>query len=74
MRTLNLSIKCEGESWYIANDMQFFILCPLFMILIYRWRGIGLGVLAAASLGSILAPGLYAGINELPPTQIPWKS
>lgn len=29
--------ECLGWSWYLANDMQFYIISPIFLILIYRF-------------------------------------
>lgn len=65
--------QCEAESWYIANDMQFFILSPLFAFLLWKWNMVGIIVLGAASLASILAPGIVIGTEGLPPTQVFWK-
>jgi hypothetical protein len=31
-----------GETWYLACDMQMFILSPLFIYPLWRWRKIGL--------------------------------
>ena len=48
--------ECLGVSWYLANDMQFFIITPLLLILMYkfRWYGIiGPGGLIAASTAVI---------------------
>lgn len=30
--------QCFGHSWYLAVDMQLFVLSPLFVYLIYRYR------------------------------------
>ncbi|CAB4021608.1 nose resistant to fluoxetine 6-like [Paramuricea clavata] len=48
--------ECLGVSWYLANDMQFFVITPPLLILMYkfRWRGIiGPGSLIAASTAAI---------------------
>lgn len=34
--------QCLGWTWYLPNDMQFFLLLPLFVYLLYRWRVIGI--------------------------------
>ena len=27
---------CIGQSWYLANDMQFFVIAPLFIVLLFK--------------------------------------
>ncbi|XP_068723266.1 nose resistant to fluoxetine protein 6-like [Montipora capricornis] len=41
---------CIGWSWYLANDMQFYIISPLVIFLVYRfkWKGV------FASVGGLL--------------------
>ena len=28
---------CNSESWYLSNDMQFYVVAPLFIVLLF-WR------------------------------------
>ncbi|KAL4237446.1 hypothetical protein ACF0H5_002163 [Mactra antiquata] len=36
---------CMGWTWYLANDMQFYLVFgPMFIILFSRWRRVGVGV------------------------------
>ncbi|XP_059352860.1 nose resistant to fluoxetine protein 6-like isoform X2 [Daphnia carinata] len=35
-------LECMGETWYLACDMQMFLLSPLFIYPLWRWRRIGL--------------------------------
>ena len=45
--------QCLGQTWYLANDMQFFIIAPPITYVIWKWKRIGLafsGLLLAASL------------------------
>ncbi|GIY81470.1 nose resistant to fluoxetine protein 6 [Caerostris extrusa] len=49
---LTASEQCMGWAWYLANDMQFYVICPLFLIALWRRPVIGyslLGVTFAAS-------------------------
>ena len=47
-----------GVTWYLAADMQLFIISPIFVYVLWRWWKIGLGwtVFAIASvLGATIA-------------------
>ncbi|XP_055947333.1 nose resistant to fluoxetine protein 6-like [Argiope bruennichi] len=44
--------ECMPWSWYLANDMQFYIISPLLLITLYRWPKIGYSFL-----------GLFFGIS-----------
>ncbi|KAF8797101.1 Nose resistant to fluoxetine protein 6 like protein [Argiope bruennichi] len=33
--------QCMSWSWYLANDMQFYIISPLFLITLWRWPKVG---------------------------------
>ena len=49
-----LGEECMGWTWYLANDMQFFVLAPLVLIPLYHVFPVGLlisGVLLAATFG-----------------------
>ncbi|GBM27686.1 Nose resistant to fluoxetine protein 6 [Araneus ventricosus] len=36
---------CMTWAWYLANDMQFYVISPLFLITLYRWPKIGYSLL-----------------------------
>ncbi|XP_029182927.2 nose resistant to fluoxetine protein 6-like [Acropora millepora] len=38
--------ECLGWSWYLANDMQFYVISPLLLFLVFRfrWKGVLVGV------------------------------
>ena len=40
--TLYYRLQCMGETWYLACDMQMFLISPLFIYLLWRWRKIGI--------------------------------
>ena len=58
------SDQCYGVTWYLANDMQFFIVSPIFLILLYHFWKIGLATIAGTMLASIAVIGVLAGIKN----------
>ncbi|KAK3084394.1 hypothetical protein FSP39_012849 [Pinctada imbricata] len=67
--------QCMGWSWYLANDMQFFILSPIFIILLYRWRRAGIVVTIATIACCIIARAVtvYELGIYIPSVQTPTK-
>ena len=59
------SDQCYGVTWYLANDMQFYIVSPIFLILLYHFWKIGLAAIAGTMLVSTAVIGTSAGINDL---------
>ncbi|XP_073233069.1 nose resistant to fluoxetine protein 6-like [Porites lutea] len=58
----SLAKECLGWSWYLANDMQFYIISPLLLFIIYRLRWIGLGAGVGGLLtASLLVTGVLIG-------------
>ncbi|XP_071850235.1 O-acyltransferase like protein-like [Apostichopus japonicus] len=59
---------CMGWSWYVANDMQFYVISPLFLILLAnrKTRKIGLIVVGALLLASCIVTATLTGYYGLP--------
>ena len=47
---------CMGETWYLANDMQFFLVAPIIVFLIWKIKRVGLVVSGLLALASALVP------------------
>ncbi|CAL1287085.1 unnamed protein product [Larinioides sclopetarius] len=58
---------CVGWSWYLANDMQFYIISPLFLYPLWRWPRVGFGILASILLGTWITTGVLSYKFDLIP-------
>uniref|UniRef100_A0A1I8IP37 NRF domain-containing protein n=1 Tax=Macrostomum lignano TaxID=282301 RepID=A0A1I8IP37_9PLAT len=56
---------CMGWSWYLANDMQFYIVSPLLFCLLAIKPALGVGVTSALLLASVTAMGIHSTVNGL---------
>ncbi|KAK3105107.1 hypothetical protein FSP39_017376 [Pinctada imbricata] len=48
---------CMPWSWYLAADVQFYVISPILLILLYRYRNIALSVIVSLILGSMFVRG-----------------
>ena len=55
---------CHGVTWYLAVLMQFFIISPIFLLLLYHYWKIGLVTIVGTMLVSIAIIGTLAGIED----------
>ena len=55
---------CYVVSWYMAVVMQFFIISPIFLILLYHFWKIGFAIIVGTMLTSIAILGTLAGIKD----------
>ncbi|CAG7728020.1 unnamed protein product [Allacma fusca] len=73
----NESDLCYPESWYLANDMQFFLLSPLLIYPLWRFKLIGVGTTCLAAIASIVVSAVVTHQMEWAPTviySIPFKN
>ena len=57
---------CLGQTWYMANDMQFFIISPIFIYSLWRSKIFGLILGGAAVVASIVTPTVISYVTEQP--------
>lgn len=65
--------QCIGQAWYLAVDMQLFLLSPLFIYPLWRWRKAGLAFLAFVATISYATIFTAYAIYDLPPAYIPTR-
>ena len=56
--------QCYVVTWYLAIDMQFFIISPIFLLLLYNLWEIGFTTIVGTMLASIAIIGVLAGIKN----------
>ncbi|CAD6245210.1 GSCOCG00013583001-RA-CDS, partial [Cotesia congregata] len=64
-------LMCMGHSWYLAVDMQLFWVSPLIIYPLYKKPKVGLIILSAAIVASMISPAVVAAVNKLPATLHP---
>ena len=57
---------CLGQVWYLANDMQFYWISPLFLYTLWRWEYVGLALSMLGLVGGTVIPMVLVGVNEFP--------
>lgn len=57
-----------AQTWYLAVDMQLFIVAPLFVYLLFRWPFAGMLAIITALLGTLGANFAVFASYDLQPT------
>ena len=59
-----LNDECINWSWYLANDMQFYVFSPLILIPLYFLFPLGLAISAGVLLVNFVLSGTLAGVYD----------
>lgn len=59
---------CMFQSWYLAADTQLFILAPMILYPLWKWRKYGISILIGATTISVLIPVFYTYYEKLDAT------
>ncbi|KAL3842202.1 hypothetical protein ACJMK2_020242 [Sinanodonta woodiana] len=57
---------CMAWSWYLANDMQFFVVSPLMLIPLYYSGVVGIIVCLVLLFGTMTISGVISSVQKLP--------
>ena len=62
--------QCMAHTWYLAVDMQLFLITPLIIYPLWRWRTAGLVVLTLVTLASQASIFAVYAVYDLVPALI----
>ena len=61
----DFSKQCVAWGWYLANDMQFFVISPIMLIPLFFLWPLGVVVTTVILIGSLIVTGTLAGVYNL---------
>ncbi|XP_072144358.1 uncharacterized protein [Dermacentor andersoni] len=61
---------CLPHGWYLSCDMQYFIIAPIFFIALYRRPALGLGLIGAFAVASMVVTGLVTYTYDYGPVAL----
>ena len=61
----NIVDECYNWSWYLANDMQFYVIAPLMLLPLYYFAPVGVIVSGAILLCSFVITATLTGVYDL---------
>ena len=61
------SAACVGQGWYLANDMQFFLIAPIFIVLLLGRPLLGVAVTGGTILCSVITAAVITAHYHLGP-------
>ena len=63
---VNTPQMCLNHTWFSAVDMQFYIISPVILLVLYKNRLFGLILIALLSLSSMAATAIITAVNNYP--------
>lgn len=58
------------QSWYLSADTQLFVLAPLIISIVYKFRKLGICLMIGLVTFTSLIPFIVTQLEEVPPTFI----
>ncbi|KAL4704134.1 hypothetical protein ACJJTC_003419 [Scirpophaga incertulas] len=65
---INTDKMCMFQSWYLSVDTQLFIIAPIFIYSLWRWRRVGPTLLGVSIFAVLLIPTIITYKDNLDPT------
>lgn len=65
---VNTDKLCMFQSWYLSADTQLFILAPLILYPLWKWRKAGIGFLGLITVATTLIPFMVTYMKKVDPT------
>lgn len=61
---------CLAWSWYLSTDMQFYLISPIFIFILYKWPKWGFVIIAVLSAGSLSYVAVISSVKDLSPSPL----